>query len=176
MHIVAATGLLYFKARSMAHSISRMLWKYWKFRWDSIFIFIVRKNALSMFHYNMLVIVLRTSTMMRSILFWIRISSPSSSSFCTSALPSGLSWIDLTLELFSLLNLMIDNLDMFEDGSLNNPTGHDCPPFSCNFEGNIATCLYEQTHISSMSPPYRPTWLICRHVRLHPSGTPTSLE
>ena len=30
MHIVAATGLLYRKARSIAHSISRMLWKYWK--------------------------------------------------------------------------------------------------------------------------------------------------
>ena len=28
MHIVAATGLLYLKARSIAHSISRMLWKY----------------------------------------------------------------------------------------------------------------------------------------------------
>ena len=31
MHIVAATGLLYRKARSIAHSISRMLWKYWEY-------------------------------------------------------------------------------------------------------------------------------------------------
>ena len=30
--------------------------------------------------------------MMRSMLFWMRTSSPSSSSFCTSAFPSGLSW------------------------------------------------------------------------------------
>ena len=40
---------------------------------------------------------------MRSMLFWMRTSRPSSSSFCTSAFPSGLSWVMFMIQVYFTL-------------------------------------------------------------------------
>ena len=49
--------------------------------------------------------------------------------------------LQLLFNLDMIVTLEIGNLDMLEDGSLNNPTGHNCSLLSRNSEGDVTTCL-----------------------------------